>query len=94
MAQKGNQAAVNVAKCAVANHCLGVKLPFDKCMEKYCEKVSLGCEGDKTCEFLRSECREKKNGDWTFDIGCLVEKSAFSPRVEEWFRCAGESKCI
>ena len=32
LAQKGDQAADNVAKCAAANHCLGEIKPFDECM--------------------------------------------------------------
>lgn len=93
---KGSQAAIDVAKCAAKNHCISQEPflhPFEKCMSKSCTMVFTECVDDEMCRYFLRQCRIPE-GMWNFEFDCLVEKSAFSPKLRNFFDCSGHNKCI
>jgi hypothetical protein len=60
LTSKGDQPAIDVAKCAQANNCLAspVTYPFEDCMSKKCKSVFSECVHDEEC---RAELRHCSN---------------------------------
>jgi hypothetical protein len=62
-------------------------------MSKSCDLQFNGCLGDKLCRFYLLKCRIP-NRIWEFNMECLIEKSAFHPKISQFYTCAGENKCL
>ena len=93
---KHSQAAIDVAKCAAKNNCLSMEVfqyPFEKCINKSCNVAFSECLEDEMCRKYLRQCRNPE-GVWNFKFDCLVEKSAFSPKLSTFFNCSGHYKCI
>ena len=65
---KGSQAAIDVAKCADSNHCLGsaseTRLALatpDECIMKYCKSEEEACVNDRRCVATLDECDRRCN---------------------------------
>ena len=54
----GDQPAIDVAKCAAANHCLDtLNNGFEQCMSNSCSSEFQSCIDDKLCRFYLLKCR-------------------------------------
>jgi hypothetical protein len=90
---KGSQAAIDVAKCAAANKCLGLPFAFENCMDKSCFGAHLECLSNWDCRNSLRKCRTGLKA-YDFELECLSAESKTSAYVAEWYACAGESFCL
>ena len=103
LAKKGNSNAINVAKCASANHCLGEKPeemskavaiitdPID-CVKEKCPNEYQKCVNDSKCIPAIEDCQKKcgtKQSCWEF---CLAGKG--DSNATNVAKCAAANHCI
>ncbi len=100
---KGSQAAIDTAKCADANKCLG-QLPLrvketaialadpQQCIEEKCPTQWAACQKDPKCIPALQDCEKKcgtKTSCWEF---CLPGKGS-QPAIDV-AKCASANKCL
>ena len=91
---KGSQAAIDVAKCAQSNHCVGMVPAFEFCMTRSCSLQHANCLSNWSCRQSLLMCRNPSNV-YDFNIECLAEESKTEAGfLSEWFQCAGGHFCL
>ena len=90
---KGSQAAVDVAKCADANKCLGFVPAFETCIYKSCQTHHDSCLSNLSCRHTLIKCRVAERL-YNFDLECLTTEAKDNSFLNEWFTCAGEHFCL
>jgi hypothetical protein len=100
---KGSQAAINLAKCAQANKCLGDAPVIEhstavaladpqQCIEEKCPTQWAACQKDSKCIPALQDCEKKcgtKESCWTL---CLPSKG--SQAAIDVAKCAQANKCL
>ena len=89
---KGSQAAINLAKCAQKQGCLGMQNPFAECMSKSCVSQQTQCLYNRQCSENIHKCLS--SSDFNFDLECLSKESKNSGILASWYECAGSSFCL
>ena len=96
---KGSQAAIDVAKCADSNHCLGsaseTRLALatpDECIMKYCKSEEEACVNDRRCVATLDECDRRCNTNLTCWNSCLSRLG--SKNASDYFACVIKNDCI
>ena len=89
---KGSQAAIDTAKCASANGCVGAT-PFESCMVRSCSSEHDACMDNWSCRKSIRKCLTG-NAIFDFDHECLFAESKVTGFVSEWYHCAGNHFCI
>ena len=104
LVKKGDQPAIDVAKCAAANHCLGeipevvvstaVALMDDPtdCIKQHCPNEYDACQKDSKCLPAIQDCEKKcgtKQTCWEFCLGGKGDQPAINVA-----KCAAANKCM
>ena len=96
---KGSQAAIDVAKCADANKCLGsvsktalaLSTP-DECIMKYCKTEEEACVNDRKCVGTLDFCDNRCNTNLTCWNDC-VNRSR-DQNAQNYFACIIKNDCL
>nr|BAJ95050.1 predicted protein [Hordeum vulgare subsp. vulgare] len=101
---KGSQAAIDVAKCAQANGCVGI-IPSivsmsqevsiftgpEECVMQYCKKEEQACVSDRRCIMVLDECDTQCNTNFTCWNACLARRG--NKNASDYFKCIVDHEC-
>jgi len=97
---KGSQAAIDVAKCADANHCLGSIEPStelaiatpQQCIQEKCPNQLNACRADHKCFPALQDCEIKCKQNQTCFTTCIAGKG--DAAASDLWKCIVDNDCI
>ena len=96
---KGSQAAIDVAKCAQKNNCLGVPqmnvlalYTPQECIEQQCSTQAKACGKDQKCLAALQDCERECTDNQTCWSTCLAKKG--NPAASTLWKCIIDNDCL
>jgi hypothetical protein len=97
---KGSQAAIDVAKCAQANGCVGI-VPAStavaiatpqQCIEEHCKDQLVACQKDAKCFAALQDCEKECVNNTSCYSPCLAKKG--NANASNLWKCIVDNNCL
>ena len=98
LGSKGDQPAIDVAKCAQKNKCLGEHFALialngpEECILQYCKSQEETCANDRRCIMVLDECDRQCNTNLTCWDTCLNRSR--NKNATDYVKCIIEHNCL